>query len=100
MKEIKFGVPITVNEVVIDVGDDDRGESVFSILMTKGCWTESINVTVLPKTENSYVKKGERDSVVEGSAHIERFCFELGSNDGIDYLKVDVAEDAWMINVW
>ena len=100
MKEIKFGVPITVNEVVIDVGDDNRGESVFSILMTKGYWTESINVTVLPKTENSYVKKGERDSVVENDTHIERFCFELGSEDGIDYLKVDVGEDTWIVNVW
>ena len=100
MKEIKFGVPITVNEVIIDVGDDNRGESVFSILTTKGCFTESINVTVLPKTEKSYVKKGERDSVVEGDTHIERFCFELGSEDGIDYLKVDVSEDAWIVNVW
>jgi hypothetical protein len=100
MKEIKFGVPITVNEVIIDVGDDNRGESVFSVLVTQGCFTGKINVTVIPITNESYVKKGERDSVIEDDRNIERFCFELGSKDGIDYLKVDVSEDAWIVNVW
>lgn len=100
MKEIKFTVPITVNEVIIDVGDDNRAESAFSILTTKGCFTESVNVTVLPKTDKSYVKKGERVSVVENDTCIERFCFELGSEDEIDYLKVDVGENAWIVNVW
>ena len=100
MKEIKLCVPTTLNEVLIDVGDDDRGESVFSILMTYGCLTGDVNVTVIPKTDKSYVKKGERDSVVEAGHYIERFCFELGSEDGIDYLKVDVGEDGWTVNVW
>lgn len=100
MKEIKFGVPTTINEVVIDVGDDDRGESVFTILMAKGCFTGDINVTVSPRTEKSYVKKGERLSVVEDGRSFERFCFELGSEDGIDFLKVDVSDDAWLVNVW
>ncbi len=100
MKEIKIGVPTTVNEVVIDVGDDNRGESVFSVLMTQGCFTGEINVTVTPKSDDSYVKKGEKDRFVENDRFVDRFCFELGSNDGIDYMKVDVTDDAWIINVW
>ena len=55
---------------------------------------------MIPKSDDSYVKRGETDRFVEKDRFVNRFCFELGSKDGIDYMKVDVTDDAWIINVW